>query len=196
MGSQVVSHALARGYRVRAFCRSEPTFPTHPNLEIERGDIHDTGAVTRAVQGSDAVISCLGSWHTKSKDIVSSGMNMIIPAMHAAHIRRIISLTGSEARDTGDSYGIVHRLMHAFISIVASKVLKDSEKHINILRGSSLDWTVIRSPVMTPGNKAAYTLNDKRPSPWETVSRSSVVDAMLDQLEKSPNLQQSPYLHR
>ena len=86
VGHLVVEGAMDAGHDVTAFVHHESKFPKNTKLKVVQGDIHDAKDVARAVKGADVVISALGSWGTKRKDIVSSGMANIIPAMQAAKV--------------------------------------------------------------------------------------------------------------
>lgn len=197
VGKLVVAEALGRGHTVTAFVHKHSDFESNPNLHIARGDIHNSQDVAAAIQGADAVVSALGSWGTQSKDIVSSGMANIIPAMEKFGVKQIISLTGSDARAAGDELGLVHRVSYPFLKLVAGKILRDGEKHIELLAASQLNWTVLRSPAMnTRGEAEQYTLNMQRPLPWQTVHRNAVAQAMLDQLELKEWTARAPYISR
>lgn len=195
VGRLVVAEALRRGHHVRAFVHSQTDLDDDPDLSVFQGDVHDQAAVTDAVNGSQAVISTLGSWGTASKDIVSSGMRCIIPAMQQTGIERIVSLTGTDARDAGDRPNILQHLTHSLARIAAGRILHDGEEHIRLLRQSGLDWTVLRSPVMTSGGNL-YKLSLVAPKPWHTVPRRAVAKAIVDQLDGPGYSQRSPYLHR
>lgn len=198
VGHLVVEGALEAGHDVTAFVHHEPKFPKSPKLKIVRGDIHNPKDVAKAVKGAEAVISALGSWGTKSKDIVSSGVANIIPAMQSNKVRRIISLTGADARAGSDSMGFVHRLSHMAIGLTPSaKILADGEKHIRLLERSGLDWTVVRSPIMNErGDAMRFRLTDARPMPWATVNRRSVAAGMLRLVEDRKYSRRAPYVVR
>jgi putative NADH-flavin reductase len=197
VGRILVESALAKGYSVHAFCHSNAPFAAHPHLTIQAGDIHDSDAVATALQSADAVMITLGSWGTPTKDIVTSAVKNILPAMERYRIRRIISLTGVDARAAGDSLGIIHRLSHFAANLFASKILNDGEKHIKLLEDSQLDWTVLRSPVMLRrGDLGMYRLTNARPLPWQTIHRQSVASAMLEVLEDPTTYQNAPFVAR
>lgn len=69
------------------------------------------------------------------------------------------------------------------LSLIAPKILKDGEAHMRLLAESTLDWTVIRSPVMTNKDDAKYRLDINSPSPLATIPRAVVVAALVDYLE-------------
>ena len=148
------------------------------------------------MQGSDAVISTLGSWGTPSKDIVSSGITAIIAAMQTCGVERIVSLTGADAFDSTDKPTFLRKLSRSFGLLVAGKILRDGEAHIRLLRESQLDWTVLRSPVMTNTSRIFYTLSMVAPKPWATMPRKAIAKALVDQIDGSAYNQAAPFIHR
>lgn len=198
VGQLLVGMLLEAGYDVIAFTHSSDPFGAHPQLRVLKGDVHDTAAVKQAVSGSEVVISALGSWGAPSKDIVSAGTANMIDAMQATSARRIITLTGHDARAKGDRLGILHRLSHAAIGLTpAKKILADGERHIKLLQQSNLNWTVIRSPIMNDrGSAENYLLTNRRPSPWATVNQRSVALAMLSIVQDDAFRCSAPFILR
>ncbi len=196
VGSLVVKELLLRNYSVVAFVHHAHNFSAHEHLRIVQGDIYNANDVDAAVAGSAIVISTLGSWGTPKKDILTVGMGHIVASMSRHGSARLISLTGAEARAAGDSLSIIHRLMHAGLSVAAGKVLADGEKHIAILEKSGLDWTVVRSPIMTSKQPRGdrYTLSSNRPLPWRFIARRLVVLSMVDLITDTHWQQKAPYI--
>jgi putative NADH-flavin reductase len=196
VGRQVVALALERGYSVRAFVHSHNPFEADERLEIVQSDVADPDAVKRAVQGSDAVISALGSWGTKQKNVVSSGMATIIPAMQAAGVKRLVTVTGSGAFWSGDKPSLIDKFNHFALGLGAAKILEDGEKHLELLEASDLDWTCVRSPVMTNRSQATYRLELRLPAVWATVPRAAVVRCLVDLATNQDFLRQAPVIYR
>lgn len=196
VGRQVVQLALGDGHQVKAFVHSNNPFEPQGGLSVVKGDIHDEVAVQEAVQGSEAVISCLGSWHTKSKDIVSSGMRTIIPVLEVGGPTRLITLTGGGAIWEKDKPSMFDRLSHRLLSIGAGKILYDGEEHLRMLSASKLDWTAIRSPVMTNGQASGYKLVIDLPPPWALIPRATVARCLVNQLSTRENLRSAPVIRR
>lgn len=196
VGSLVVAKLLQNRLNVTAFVHSSSVLQAHKNLSIVRGDIHDARNVEEALVDSDAVISTLGSWATPKKDILQTGMAHIIPGMQSLGIKRIVSLTGSEARASGDALSSIHRLAHFAAKILAGKILQDGEAHIRMLEHSGLDWTVVRSPVMNTHGSEHYRLSLKRPLPIVSVHRHAVVSAIVAQLDDMSHNKSAPFISR
>lgn len=196
VGQLVVAEALRRGYSVRAFVHRSNPFTESNRLRIIKGDLSDSTAIAEALQGSDAVISTLGSWGTADKNTLTTGMKMIIPAMEAVGLRRIVTLTGSGARLPEEQFSWLEKLNRLSIHLVASKILADSETHLRLLTESELDWTALRSPAMRPRGKAAYILHDHPGWPLVTIPRPAVASAAVDLATSDTYVRQAPTIRR
>lgn len=196
VGSRVVAEAARRGHVVRAFVFStSENIESRENIEIVQGDACSTDDVEWAVANTNVVINCLGSWGTKTKDIQTRAMQVIIPAMDRHEVRRIVSLTGAEAWAKRDVLTVREKASHFLFGLAAGKILKDGEDHLAQLEQSDLDWTVVRSPKMTnKGQGASYTFAKKRPSLTATVRRDSVAKALVDLAESDQQLKSAPFL--
>jgi putative NADH-flavin reductase len=197
VGSIVVNKLLKEDFHVIAFIYGSSSFDENEKLTVIKGDVHDKDSVEAAVAKSDIVVSTLGSWGTKTKDILTAAIENIIPAMEKNNLRRIITLTGADARAHGDRIGFVHALLHLFLRFSpAKKILQDSEKHITLLEKTQLDWTTLRSPIMNEKGKRSFRLSTERPRPWQTIHRDAVAEAVVEQIKNDFEPQKAPFLHR
>lgn len=196
IGQLLVHESLARGWTVTAFVHRHHNLPKNDRLTIVQGDIYNPSDVDLALKHADVVLSALSSWGTPKKDVLTSAMSAIIPAMHRRKIARIISLTGAEARANGDELSLIHRLAHFGIVIIGKKVLQDGERHIALLESSNLDWTVIRSPIMSSQDDDHYHLVSKRPMPWAFINRRAVAAAMIDAVIDDRTIKRAPFITR
>jgi putative NADH-flavin reductase len=197
VGRLIVKLALDNGFDVNAFVHKNSDLPDHPKLKLINGDIYDGSAVENSIIGSNVVFSALSSWGTPNKDILSSGIKNIILAMDKNGVKRLVSLTGSDARAIGDNSSAIHRLSHSLINIIAGVVLKDGERHIKLLEASDLDWTVIRSSIMNDrGQTNSFKLTSKQPMPWSTINRGSIAVAMLQSIDEKKYFKKAPFIDR
>ena len=196
IGRLVVEILLKKDFKVKAFIHKNNKLSKNINLSIYIGDIYDKKSVQEAISGSDIVISTLGSWGTKHKNVLTIGMQNIIPAMQKHQIKKIITLTGADAKTSNDNSSFLSNVTHKFISLSpAKKILSDGETHIRMLENSSLNWTVLRSPVMTNLSKNTnYKFTDKRPLPWSTINREAVAKSIVDIIETNEFSRKAPYI--
>jgi putative NADH-flavin reductase len=90
VGQEVVRICLERGHQVVALAHSHDPFTPQLGLIVLKGDIYKAGDIATAVQGSQAVISTLGSWGTKDKNVLESAMQQLIPVMQEQAIKRLL----------------------------------------------------------------------------------------------------------
>jgi putative NADH-flavin reductase len=193
VGQAVTAEALGRGHSVNAFIHRTNPFDEKDDLHLFRGNIHDPAAVALILTESDAVISVLGSWGTKTKDILQTGMQRIIPAMHAEGISRIATLTGNLALRPSDIVGAKDGLAHRLASIPFSKILEDAEAHMRLLEESGLEWTTIRASRITANGNNTYELV-LSPISWAFVPRAAVANCLVDLVERHDFIGQAPFI--
>jgi putative NADH-flavin reductase len=196
VGQQVVTLLLADGHTVVAAVHKHNPFPADSTVRVVHGDIADSAFVRTAIEGSEAVISTLGSWHTHNKNTLTVGMGTIIPIMEATGVKRLITLTGASAFAPADRPTMLDKLTRAGLRLIAPKILADGEAHLRLLSASHLAWTCIRSPAMLPKGTAAYQLKSKLPLAIATISRMAVSQSICDQLTDSSWLRQAPCISR
>lgn len=193
-GLQLVTQALAAGHEVTAFVRNPSKLTvTHPKLKTITGDLSNAKTVASAIQGQDAVLSALGPIKNSPKDMMAVAARNIIAGMNAAGVRRLITLTGAGVAQPGDEPKLFNRFMSLMLNTFARDVLTDSSAHAQIVRDSSLDWTIVRVPMLTDGPRSGKTrsgmvgIND-----GSRISRADVAAFMLEQLKPGSATHNAP----
>lgn len=180
VGSQVTQILLERGCTVTAFVHGNSSLSPHPRLHILQGDVKNKNDVFLALEKATHIISTLGSWGTSSKDILSEGMKAIIPTAEQKKDIRIVSLTGADAWLDGEKRSLISKLMRCVLLVTGKKILEDAEKHLRLLQNSQLNWTVLRSPIMTNKKSESFILTETYPLPWKKIYRHHVATALVD----------------
>jgi len=195
VGKLVVAEALARGYTVVAFVHSQSPFTPSAQLRIQQGDIYTSADIARAIQGSDAVVSCLGSWHTRGKDVLSSFTTNLLSLGAVVEHTRVITLTGvGVQQNPSKAYRAALRLLP--YAPIVGKVFADADKHVQLLVQSKLAWTTICSPVMSNGSNETYVLRKRQGLPLPRIARKAVARALLDQVAATDHLREAVSIHR
>lgn len=196
VGRIVVEGALNRGHKVAAFVHNN-NLEVSPNLKLLKGDVYDPKSINKSLNGIDVVINCLGSWGTKNKDVVSTGIKNLLALTPKHKIRRIVSLTGHGAATPGEKLGSLANLSRHILLLLAPKILRDGEKSITELKDSSQDWVVVRSPIMVSVfEPTRFVFSTKRPWPLSVINRKSVAIALLDLAEQNKITERTPFIKR
>ncbi len=83
-GRPVLRELLARGYAVRVLVRRADALEPHPNLTIVQGDALRAADVAAVLEGSDAVLHCLGvggQGTGAATTLVSDSVRLVLEAL-------------------------------------------------------------------------------------------------------------------
>src|SRR6478672_9226309 len=199
IGLETVKLALKAGYSVRAMARSANAIRLHdPRLEKLDGDALDQHTIESALAGVDAVIQTLGVSPTpelilSGTSLFSATTRILVNAMEARAVRRLICVTGFGA---GDSRGRGGPLYNAVMCLILGRVYADKDAQEWIIRRSRLDWTIVRPTILTDGRRTgAYrVLVDARDWRSGFISRADVADFLVKQVNDESLVHKTPAL--
>ncbi|OBB78035.1 NAD-dependent epimerase [Mycobacterium colombiense] len=147
-GRLAVARALKAGHSVVAVTRRPREFPIlHAQLTVVGADVRNDAAVLEAVAGADAVVSVLGVPFTGRRvETYSAGATNIVKAMRASGTRRLIVVSSTSVRPTRRLHApLLLRLVEPVISRTIGRTVYDDMRRMEaIVRGSGLDWTIVR----------------------------------------------------
>jgi len=197
IGLETVRETLRAGHEVRAFARSAPSIPIDdPKLEKVRGDAVNRESVEAAVQGMDVVVQALGvglSDLIKPVRLFSEATRVLIPAMTAKGVRRLISVTGFGA---GDSRASIPLLQKVPFEVVFGRAYADKSAQERLIKESGLDWTIARPGILTNGPRTRGYKILAEPQQWRNgvISRADVADFLVRQIADRAYLHKAPVL--
>ena len=199
IGLATVNAALKAGYSVRALSRSASAIRLQdPKLEKMNGDAVDRDTIERALMGVDAVIQTLGV--SPTPDLIFTGTRLfstatrvLVRAMEASGVRRLICVTGLGA---GDSRGRGGTLYNAALCLFLGRVYADKDVQERIIRKSGLDWTIVRPTILTNGPRTGAYRVLVDPNDWTSgfISRADVADFLVKQVDDNGLFHQTPAL--
>jgi putative NADH-flavin reductase len=200
VGLETVKQALAAGHRVRAFARSADAIPLeNANLAKAGGDALDAHSVSSAIDGVDAVVEALGV--TPGPGVVIQGTTLfsratrvLIDAMSAKGIRRLIAVTGLGAGDSRGRGGFFYDAI--VFPLVLKRIYDDKDVQEQMIRRSALDWTIVRPGLLTsgPATGSYRVLTEARDWRAGSISRADVADFLVKQVEDRAYVGKTPLI--
>ena len=197
IGLETTRQALAAGYDVRALARSATSINlSDTKLEKMQGDALDQQDVEAALAGVDAVILTLGVGLGdlfKPVNLFSDATRVLIDAMKAKGVDRLICITGFGA---GDSQASISLLQRVPFRIVFGRAYDDKSRQEDLIKQSGLDWTIVRPGVLLNGPRTGRYKVLREPSEWRNgiISRANVADFLIRQIENREFVHASPVL--
>ena len=195
VGRLVLQRALEQGHEVTALVRSPAKITqTHDRLTVKTGNLKDPAVMAEAMVGQDAVISALGHKSFRKSDIQTAATRAVLANIKPG--QRFISLTHQGVTDPNDPPPTVdNRLITAGIKLIPGSLYADSAEHARLMRESSADWVLVRSPVMTPGAPThRYRTGYLRLGLSTTARRADVADFLVANVSGDTWLRQSPMI--
>ncbi len=193
-GRLIVREAMAKGHSVVALVRPRANAPDLAGARLIEGDARDEGALTRALEGCDAVVSSLGTAISPFREVtlLSMATQALVAAMGQRHVRRLVCITGMGAGDSRGHGGFLYDRL--ILPLLLRKVYEDKDRQEDVIRASSLDWVIVRPAVLNDeaarGHVRAVT--DLSGVHGGKIARADVACFVVDQLTDDTWLRRTP----
>lgn len=181
VGKIFVSQAIEKGHEVTAFVRS-PEKINIAGVNIVQGDAFDAAAVSNAIAGHDAVVTCLGSTEGPEKHTSIEKMTRnIADGMVENNVTRVLYCA---------SAGVDRELpgvMGKMVMKMLEKPLKDHRNALDYLLSKNVTYTIAR-PMGLKDNTIDlnYTeVFDGPPNGKSSIPRASVAHFLVKALDDS-----------
>jgi len=190
LGVEVIRQALKDYCHVTALVRREPPLTrqerANPNLAIVIGSVLNSKDVSRALEGKDAVINCIGARVVNGEmDIGSRAQWLLQENMRRHGVRRLIMVSAmAVAGWSGGSAGSA--LRHAMERVFAGGILKDKKVQEKMVTGSDgyLDWTVVRPARLWSGQATGkYHASTERLSGF--ITRADLAEFIMKEVKNN-----------
>lgn len=182
-GRQLVEQALAAGHKVIAVAREPRSIiTTDPNLLVVEGNVLEHGPLWAGMEGSDAVLSALGTHAMKEPtNIYSQGTAAILAAMSTVGIERLIAISAIPLVPKEHKSWLEHTLVHPVLNRFFGGGYQDMRRMEAMLEASSIKWTIFRPSRLTdkPKTGGYRTAIDSHLRRAWSLSRADLADAML-----------------
>lgn len=185
IGLETVKAALRAGHNVRALARSAASIPIQDaKLDKVAGDALDGNTIRNSLQGVEAVIQTLGVDFAprlifQGTSLFSQSTRILVDAMKAAGLRRLLAVTGIGAGDSRGHGGLLYDAV--VFPVLLKRVYDDKDVQEWIIRSSGLDWTIARPGLLTNRTATGGYRVLTAPKDWRfgTISRTDVAEFLV-----------------
>jgi putative NADH-flavin reductase len=189
-GQLLTERSLAAGHTVAALLRTPASFPYADRVQVVAGDAFSSADVAQTVRGTDAVFSALGARSLKREDVLERAVPLIIRAMQAEHVSRIIVLGGASALSSSlrkQPLAIRWLLEHFLYNGLLKWPSTSQRAQYAALSTSPLDWTMVMPPMLTnAAGRGQYRIDGEAlPRGGRHIARADVADFMFRQLRSN-----------
>ena len=200
IGLETVKALLRAGHSVRALARSASNIPIQEaGLDKVSGDALDRDTIRNALQDVDVVIQTLGVDFApqlifEGTSLFSQSTRILVDAMKAAGVKRLVSVTGLGAGDSRGHGGLLYDAV--VFPLLLKRVYDDKDVQEWIIRSSGLDWTIVRPGLLTnrPATGRYRVLTASKDWRFGAISRTDVADFLVRQVDDRALIGTSPLL--
>lgn len=198
-GKLVLEKLVNNHHEVVALVRNQSSFSTTDQVLAYQGSPLAFDAVSKAINGCDAVVNCLNLGRTSEDpfapltapvNFISSAVANVLNVMEERKIKRIVSMS---AWGVGESWQYLPSSFRDMIKGSNIEVaFKDHLAQENLLKSSDKDWTVIRPVGLVDklgSGRLIVTSNDSS-MPNPTISRDLVADTIVMAIEQGRYLRE------
>lgn len=199
-GKILLRKLISEGYQVNALVRNPAKLNMKDRqLTIIQGDVLNGEQVTKALSGCDAVISVIGHVKGCPPDLQTIASRNITNGMNKSGIKRLIDLTGGGVKIKGDDPGWFDRLIVYVFGNFAGKALRDrlvdGTTHVELIGKTSLDWTIVRAPLLLPGKAKGKTKTGMVGHiPGYSLTFEDLTDQIVKILKEGSFVREYPYI--
>jgi uncharacterized protein YbjT (DUF2867 family) len=200
IGLETTRAALRAGHSVRALARSAAIIPIrNVGLDKVSGNALDPDTVRNALRDIDVVIQTLGvdvsPWAVLERTtLFSQSTRILVDAMKAAGLKRLIAVTGLGAGDSRGHGGLLYDAV--VFPLLLKRVYDDKDAQEWIIKTSGLDWTIVRPGLLTNSAATGIYRVLTAPKDWRfgMISRADVADFLVRQVDDHALIGTTPLL--
>ncbi|CAN5573130.1 SDR family oxidoreductase [soil metagenome] len=197
-GKFVCKNAVQKGYEVVAIVRDPAKVESLARVQALKVDIFNVEEVKASLKGVDAVFNCLGSNDLAKTNLQRTTIKIILDAMRACDIKRIIVLGASGAlHDPMKHEGLGRRI---FFWIIRNTFLKnpmdDSGAQQKIVEDSEMDFTIVHPPRLTDGRSTGKYRVDQEglPKGGRELGREDLSAYMVSLIDDASSIRKGTYI--
>ena len=200
IGLETVGTALRAGLSVRALARSAASMPIQDaNLDKVSGNALDPDTIRNVLQDIDVVIQTLGVDFSprlvfEGTTLFSESTRILVDAMKASGVKRLITVTGLGAGDSRGHGGLLYDAV--VFPLLLKRVYDDKDVQEWIVKSSGLDWTIVRPGLLknSPATGRYRVLTASKDWRFGAISRADVADFLVRQVNDRTLIGTTPLL--
>ena len=183
-GQALTQLAVAKGHNVTAFGRRPPQRLLEGSYFVA-GDPQQVAALTAAISGHDAVVSCLGLRSVDDAGLLARSAAAAISAMRSSNVQRYVVV----------SQGLLFPSVNPIVMLLRIFLrhhVADSRAMEAAVLNSAVDWTIVRPPRLTSGTGARgfRIVKDARPNGNWSMLYNDLGACLLDIIENQSHIRE------
>lgn len=190
-GKYLIKELLSRGFCLKVLLRN--TDLSDPLVEVIKGDMKDLSAVRSLLKDCHVVISTLGQ--PKEEPLISGlATAHVLRVMNEYNISRYILIAGITIDIPGDKKSPYNTEMSEFMKRSYPDVVADKQKAFDLLKNSSVEWTLVRLPFIVQTDITCPLAVDTTDCPGDHINTSDLARFLVGQISDKAYVRKAPFI--
>lgn len=185
VGKTLLAKALERGYQVKTLVRDPEKLGIYKEMvEFITGNASQADKLEKTVIGTKAVLSTLPPIiNTNEPELSGQSFEDLVAILERNAIKRFIHIGGAaHGGGANENWALGRRILRMFLNIVCKPVLIAKHLEWDVLRGSNLDWTLVRPPKITKDKPIGRFVTDEKNLASVQVNVEDLAEFLLEQI--------------
>jgi len=188
LGREVVRALVPRGHAIVAAVRRPPN-PAWPTpVQICQIDARNTADLRATLQAHDMVVNAIGAGTLRRNDIESSTTGVAVAAAQDVGVDRYIAMSAGMVALDWPLFTYVLK------PLIFRNILAEHLRVEEIVRASSLAWTIVRPPKLTNGPPTGYVASVEPQPRAFSAARADVAAFIADELDARVHVRQAVFV--
>lgn len=188
LGREIVTALAARKHAVRAVARRLPVPALDSSVEIRIADAGNKVEIRQAIHECDAVVNAIGAGTLRRNDVESMTTANAIAVAEQVGVQRYIAMSAGMVALDWFIFKYVLR------PLIFRNIYSEHCKVEEIVRASSLPWTIVRPPKLTNGPSTGYVPGLERDPKLFSAARADVATFIADEIEDRNYVRQAVFV--
>ncbi|MBC9798258.1 NAD(P)-dependent oxidoreductase [Sinomicrobium weinanense] len=195
-GKYLTRQLTDQGFPIKLLLRNPKNLIiNHPNVEIVEGNVANYADVLRLIMDCKAVISTLGLGVPPSEPtIFSQATANVIKAMNVLNVHRYIVITGLSVDTPLDNKGPKTAYGTVWMKKTFPVSTTDKQREYEILTASSVDWTLVRLPLIVQTEESCKVDMSLKDCPGDKISATDLATFLIGQLDSKSFIRKAPFI--
>jgi len=195
-GKYLVNQLINQGFQLKILLRNPNNFQLKSSLiEVIKGEVTNYNSIHSLIEDCQAVISTLGLGIPASEPtIFSQSTTNVINAMNECNVHRYIVTTGLNVDTPFDKKSSKTSFGTDWMKKTFPISTTDKQLEYDILVNSTIDWTLVRLPLIEQTDERNQVSVDLEDCPGDKISATDLALFLIEQLSSKAFIKKSPFL--
>ena len=161
-------------------------------LQIHVGDAADGNVLSALIKDCDVIINACSS-RGNDRPISTVISDIIMKCLSGNKTIRYFVITGKTVKSGKDSFSLTTMLQRKYLKKLYPAIVRNKQDEHDMLYSSSINWTLVRCPLLVDGESTACSASEKRCS-GKALTKKGLAAFILSEIKNGDFQNKSPFV--